>query len=288
MLVIFLWQYNFVPLYVNSKIITAEILVNNNKCNQGFSVADDALKNHTFLDAYIRLQYVSFLKTCSGFNPANDTAYAKKGISLLTEATQIQPLYSRAWLFLGSFTNILANKETNTATKQILITEAYQYLNQASKLAPRHQEITITQAQIAQTAKDYIAMKNYSNACVALNPNIGACYFNLALSEIYLKNTAEAEKDMQTAIDKGYNINSKTSLNQLSDAYSFLADWKDLAPVYEKLTEINPNNTQYHSTLAFIYAKLGQYDKARQEANTVLRLSPESKPNVDAFLKTLP
>jgi Flp pilus assembly protein TadD len=58
--------------------------------------------------------------------------------------------------------------------------------------------------------------------------------------------------------------------------------------VFEKLIAINQNNPQYRSSLAYFYRQTGQYEKARIQALKVLELSPESKPNVDAFLKTLP
>ena len=110
----------------------------------------------------------------------------------------------------------------------------------------------------------------------------------MALSEIYLKDTGDADKNILIASGKGYSTNSVTSLNELSNAYVSIPDYQGLASVFEKLIAINPNIAQYHSILSFIYKELGQYDKARQEALIVLKLSPESKSNMDAFLKTLP
>ena len=84
------------------------------------------------------------------------------------------------------------------------------------------------------------------------------------------------------------DITSKTSLNEISDAYGTTSDYQDIVLIYEKLITLDSTNAQYHSSLAFFYSKLGEYDKARQEALLVLKISPNSKPNVDAFLKTLP
>ncbi len=136
-------------------------------------------------------------------------------------------------------------------------------------------------------AGNYESAQDYSKKCVAMNPDLGDCWWYLALSKIYLKDVDGAKKDMQTAADKKYDTESKASLTELSNAYGFISDYQDIIPVYQKLISNNPKVAQYHSSLAYFYSKIGEYGKARQEAQRVLELSPESKPNVDAFLKTL-
>jgi len=287
-LVIFLWQYNLVPLQINAEINKAQILVDQKQCDQAFSKMDKVMPKHSLLDSYIRMEYVEFERTCAGFYPENNLAYTKKGVELLSEAVKIQPLYTRYWLFLGNLTTTLAEQETNSTTKNNLLKQANDYFDKALQLGPKHQEILSGKAKIEIDAGNYSDAQKYSEKCVLANTTFGDCYWYLALSEIYLKNTTDAAKNMQTAIYDGYNVNSETSLVELGNAYNSLADYKDLAIVFEKLTAVNPNAVQYHSSLAVIYAKLGQYDKARQEAATVLQLSPQSKQNVDAFIKTLP
>ena len=95
---------------------------------------------------------------------------------------------------------------------------------------------------------------------------------------------------LQLANAKGFNINSLASLVELGNAYGSanVLDYKNLAIVFEKLIALNINDVQDHSTLAFVYAKLGRYADARKQAAIVLQLSPESKDNVNAFLQTLP
>jgi outer membrane protein assembly factor BamD (BamD/ComL family) len=51
---------------------------------------------------------------------------------------------------------------------------------------------------------------------------------------------------------------------------------------------MDPSIPQFHSSLAFAYAKMGESVKARYEAEMFLRLMPEAKDEVDAFLKTRP
>jgi len=288
LLIIFLYQYNWVPFEINAQINKANSLANQKMCDQAFSIMDKILPEHSILDSYAIIEYGNFEKTCSVFYPENNLAYTKKIGGLLLNAVKIQPLYTRYWLYLGTLTTTLAEQETDSKSENAILSEADGYLDKALQLAPKHQEIFIAKAKIQIDEANYKNAENISEKCIALNSNIGDCYWYLGLAEIYLDDYTDANKNMQLAGEKGVNVNSETSLDDLANAYGSFPDYKNLEPVFEKLIAINPNNPQYHSTLALIYAKLGEYDKARQEAATVLQLSPQSKPNVDEFLKTLP
>ena len=288
-LIIFLWQYNILPLQINAKINEAGNLANQGQCIQAFSLMDKALQKHSFLDSYIRMQYVAFTKTCTAFYPENNSSYLKKDIELLSEAVKIQPLYTRYWIFLGTSSTALASEQTNSNIKNDLLEEAKNYFGKAVQLAPKHQEILAGQAEMEIVAGNYTDAQNYSEKCIALNQNFGDCYWYLALSQIYLKDNSNAQKNIQIAGSKiYYSTNSLDHLKQLLAAYNSVSDYQGLARVYETLVVNYQNVAQYHSSLAFVYAKLGEYDKARQEALKVLQLSPQSKQSVEQFLNTLP
>jgi O-antigen ligase/Tfp pilus assembly protein PilF len=287
-LIIFLWQYNLIPFFTNVQINKADILVKNKYCNQAFFIMDKTLISQNYLNAYTRLQYTEFIKTCAEFYPEKNIDYATKGISLLNDVVKIQPLYTRAWLFLGGFTNIIASSENNLNKKHELINQAYYYTDQALKLAPMHPEILITQARIAKTAEDYTAMKNYLNACIILDPTNGECYFYKALSEIYLNQKEQAQLDIKNAEKNNFSTQATESLNLALNAYIYTKDYQNIISIYRNLIIRDPNNYQYRASLAFAYKAVGDYANAKKEAQEVLRLSPETKPNVDAFLRTLP
>ena len=287
-LLIFLWQYNILPLQINAGINKANALVGKNQCGRAFDLLNKIIQEHSFLDSYTRMEYVEINKTCSNNFSDSNLDYIKKNIELLSEATKIQPLYTRNWIFMGNFETILAGQEKDLTLKNALFKQAKLHFDKALQLSPKHQEIPISQAEMEIVAGNYNAAKNYAEKCISLNPDFGDCYFYLALSEIYLGDADNARKNMLTATGKRYNIDAEISLNELSTAYASVLDYKNLAVVYDKLIAINPNIAQYHSALAFCYAKLGQYSEARQEALKVLEISPASKENVDAFLRTLP
>ncbi len=275
MLVIFLWQYNFVPFQINAEINKANTLADQKLCDKAFSTLDNVLPQHSFLDSYFILQYVEAEKTCSAFYPGNNLAYTQKGIALLNEAIKIQPLFTRFWLFLGDLTTTLADNENNASAKNNLLQQAGDYFNKGLQLAPNHQELFTGEADLKIVAGDYKSAEDYSQKCIVLNPSLGDCYFYLGLAQIYLKDNIDAKKNIQTAGDKGYAINSEQNLIQIANAYGSFPDYQNLAPIFEKLILINQTNIQYHSYLSLIYTKLGEYDKAKQEENIVSQLSPK-------------
>ncbi len=285
---VFIWQYNLVPLSLNAEINTAQALVNQGNCGQGIAVLEKALVQHSFLDSYARLQYVEMAKTCAEFYPQNTLFYKQRGLELIKQAVVIQPTYTRYWIFMGNAANELANQEQNSSKKNELIKQAYQYLDQALTLAPGHQEILAQYIQIAMTAKEFALAHRYAQTCINANPKLGDCHFYLGLTQIYEKDIPGAKINIDIAHQKGTDITSEVNLLQLANAYGSLMDYRELLPIYQKLAGIRPEVAQYHSSLAFFYGQAGNYYEARQEALIVLKLSPESKSNVEAFLKTLP
>src|SRR6185436_13663310 len=175
--------------YVNAQINTAENYASQKNCNQAQIIMERALANHSLLDSYVRLKYVDIIKTCSVFYPQNNLIYKKRGLELVSQAVKIQPLYTRYWIFMASAANDIASEEKDAGKKNVLSKEAYYYLDRASELAPKHQEIPIGRAKVAITMQDYPLAEQYAKNCIALNPDFGECYFYLGLVQIYAKNS---------------------------------------------------------------------------------------------------
>ncbi len=287
-IIFFCWQYNVRPFFINAQINKNAILVANKYCGEVLYDMDNLLKKQSFLDAYARLKYVEFTKVCNEFFPENNTAYLIKDLQVIGEATKIQPLYVRYWIGMATFGNDLAKKEKDVKIKNDLLENVNKHLDEALKLAPKHPEILIQQARNQMMAGNYQVMKDYSEKCIAFNQDLGDCYFYLSIAKIYLKDTDGAKEDFILANKKTAITHSEEGLNTLADAYASIPDYQNLSIIFRELVSIKPNSAQYHSSLAFFYSKLEKYKEARQEALEVLKLSPESKPNVDAFLKTLP
>ena len=288
LLIVFLWKYNLVPLQINSEVVRADNFAEDKKCKQAFLVINKTLEKHSFLDAYVAMHYVEIAKKCAGTSSAKDLEYTKKSIELMKEAVKIRPLYSRLWIFLGSFTTITANVEKDPQLKENLLKEAVSYFQKASQLAPKHQEVLIEWAKTNMVAEDYQSMREKSVKCIALDQSLSDCYSIKAAAEIYLKNFSQAKEDLDIIIKRYSDAPSVSSLYLVVEAYNKMENYIGLVDVYKKLIRTDPNVAQYHSSLAFAYYKLGNYELAREEALIFMELMPTAKAEAEEFLKMLP
>ena len=64
--------------------------------------------------------------------------------------------------------------------------------------------------------------------------------------------------------------------------------YQPLVFIYSELIRFEPKNFQYYASLAYVFKTLGEYWKAWQQIEMVIKLSPESKQSVKEFLKTFP
>ena len=287
----FIWTYNIRPFQINTQINMARSMVEERKnCPSAFIKMEKLFPQKSILDQYVRLKEVDFIRVCEAPTPEAAVVYAQGAIELLKENVKIRPYYTRFWIFLGAFTNVLIEK-SDEKIKPDLTKEANSYFEAAEKLSPGHQEIYIEWAKTDMVSGDYPKMKEKTDKCVSLNPRLSDCYWFKGIAEIYLHQPQEARTDLEEAKKKGYNTNALLSLHQLVKAYSATLDFANLIPVYEKLIEIKPEEFRYYASLAFIHYQLENYDEAREIALKVLELAgdnQELKEETERFLESLP
>ena len=287
-LVLFLWQYNYVPFIENGKMNYAEALVKNKMCDEAFLIMNEVASKKSFLDAYTAIEYVDLTIACNNFYPEKNSGYIKDGFEIVKKATEKRPLYTRFWLSLGSYSNSLSERETNELKKSEFLEQAKNYFNEAEKLSPLREELFLGKMRTVLILKDYSEMAGLGEKCISINDKFSGCHFYLGIAKIYLGNSEEGKKEIEIAEEQKHFTKNLASLNMQADAFETMKDYKNLAEVYKNYIKLNYNNPQYHSSLAFIYSLLKEYKMAREEAMIALELAPDAKDNVNAFLRTLP
>lgn len=283
----FNWMYNIKPFKINTQINVAKYLIGDKKCEQTFVRMDEVLQKKSFLDSYLRLKYADFLMQCEPQHPEKTLEYAQKGTELLKENIKIQPNYVRNWLLLAGFMDVLIDREQSPENWEKMVQETEGYLEKAEELSPKRQEVFLEWAKFTLVANNFQLMKEKSQKCIDVNPNLSDCYWFNGLAEIFLGNLDEGKINIKIAEEKGFGVNSLISLTQLVKAHSIAKNYEELVIIYQKLIFLKPEEPQYHATLAFVYKELKDYKKAREEAMKVLELQPEAREMVDEFLRTL-
>lgn len=254
LLVWFIWNFNIKSLKINAQINRASSLVKNERCDLALEKMEEILPQRSFLDSFLRLRYIESLERCESKISRETLEFTKKKISLLKEQVEIQPYYTRSWISLGSFTNVLIESEENPENIEKLKKEANYYFGKANQLSPKRQEVFIEWIITDLLTGEYQKAKEKAKKCIDVNEKLGDCWWQMALSNIYLREYEKAKENIKIAEEKGYPINSEISLLELIRAYK----------------------------------EVGNFEEAKKEALKILELWPEYEESVKSFLKELP
>jgi len=291
----FNWQTAIVPLFANAQINQAKSLTEQNRCQEAFQLMDKALQiKQDSLRAYIGLTYADMILQCREQNPALFLQFAQKGSYALNEALLTRPSYIRGWIALGGFTNVILENElsTNHDSSRIaqLTQEAAAAFQQALKLGPKRQEVYVEWTKTFLVLKDYQGTKQKAQECLRINPELAACWWQLARAEISLGNSELGSAALRTAEAKGYALITEQAYLQLANAYLAAKDYENMAAVYNEVInhDYGPNNAQHYASFAAVNKILGRNEEARKGALAVLLLNPAAKEDVRAFFSTFP
>lgn len=283
LLIWFIWSFNIKPFQINSQINIAGLMAKEGMCDAAVQKMESVLPEKSFLDNYSRLKYIEIINQCIEEKElAEAKELTEKAVSALGEAAKIMPHYTRTWILLGQYNNLLIEnwqgdreKETRTA------------LEKAFELSPKRQEAfrELIKTNLL-TGKHEEALEK-SEECIELNEKFTACYWLAGLSNIYLNDLEKADDYIQTATKMRYPVKTKESWLQLTKAYIEIKNYDRLVKTYSALIKLEPDNPQHYASLAFVYKELDQTEEAKKTALKIIELFPEHKNEAETFLQTL-
>ena len=285
--ILFIWFWGIKPLYLNEKLVRAQNLTaEKENCQQSFGIANGQDWSRSgILLPYAAITYSDIVRSCAFIEPQKEVEYSQKTASLLKMATDIQPKFSRHWVFLASYTNVLAAREQDADKKSDYLLQSENYLKQAVKLSPTRQEGYVELQKIYLLKQDYQSMEKVGKDCIAIDARYGECYWSLGVSQIFLNKISEGKENITKALENYSNPPYK----QLAVAYLSNEHWQDALLSYEKIPEpdqTSPDRASYFANLALIYNQVKEYDKAGKAALEVFKLQPEN-PETFQFIQLL-
>jgi len=286
-LIIFLWQYNIKPFYVNAELNNALELKD---CQKTLPKIESLLSSGTYLNHYLVIKYANTVNEClASGSVAQNIEMVEKAVVILENTAKIRPTYTRDWITLGIYTNFLMQNQKDPGEINELKNKANSYFQKASDLSPKRQEVFVESLKTYYLIKDYKQAAAIAQKCIDLSETMGECWWMKGLSNIYLNNIDEAKENFKKAGENRYLTDSPSSLAQLTQAYLEIKNYEELILIHQKLVASNPKNIQYLATLAYNYKIMGDYKMARETCQKILELdkTPETKKMVDEFLQTL-
>jgi len=280
-LIIFLWQYNFVPIEMNKQLNVAQSLATKN-WEYSYKILDDQSKIKTFFLPFTNLIYLNLLIDRIIYHPEENDSLYKKVKEISQENVKLQPYDYRNWLRLGESyaTEAKTNKDLEIVKKS---DAAFQ---KALDLNPKSPAIIASFFLANVSVRDFKGAQEKSNYCLKSFPESRECLWISGLINIYLNNVKKGKELIIKSKANGYSTESENSLNQLATAYLENKNYKEMLPLYQKLFVINSSQIQYKISTMLCYKELGNYQMAQQLAEEINKSNPELKNQIKAFLSS--
>lgn len=213
-----------------------------------------------------------------------DPEVVKSAIIEVTKNADSNPLDYLPQLYISRLNILLGQGNPSSPYND----EALVHSRKALEISPTFVRAYFETGQAYINKRELEKAKEEFQKAVELNPEAGISSWYLALVEADLGNYKEAE----TLIDQSVKAVNSYSLTEsdfarIVNVYNNTGNYPKLAWVFESLIGINPNNAQFHASLASIYAKLNILDKAVIEAKKAAELDSSFDAEARAFIKAL-
>ena len=258
-LVVFLWYGALKPLYINRDTNIADRYARTGQCELALELMrSKVIYNQSNIDSYSKLKYISIVERCN--------ARSQESIDLLKEVGKIRPYYTRTFIFLGNYTGDQS------------------YFDQASELSFKREEIFVGRANMNMILKDYQSSLKNTKDCLLTNPMSKQCWWLKALSNYYLNNIDEANKDIEFGMSIGLNTHSKyylLAIEKACEANNSQSCYQKLFETYKELIKRYTEDTyqERKEKLLFLGQKINQSKEAKEIVNSYDILLKEWKEN---------
>jgi len=282
-LIIFLWQYNFVPLQINSQVVIAQTLQNADWPTSS-KILEEQSKIKTLLLPYVNSIYLSFLIDRVIYHPEEKDSISQTVNKISEENVRLQPYDYRNWLRLGESLATIA--KTNKDPE--IIKKSENAFNKALELSPKNPSIIFSSFMADVSLGNLKKAKEKADYCLKTFSKNRDCFWISALINIHLGDVKMGKEFIGKAENAGYDLNvDQIALRQLVAAYLETKNYKEMLPLYQRLSELDKSQVQYKTSVMLCYKGIGNYSAARQLALEVIKTNPELKPSIDEFLRTL-
>ncbi len=207
------------------------------------------------------------------------SALAKKEMEKSAEQNSLD---FRPHLFLGKLYNVSYYITQNSRD----LVRAEEVLTRAIELSPTNQqgywylgEVMLPQGR----SEEAVAL---FEKALELEPEYDQSRWYLAMAYSATGKPSEARREMEKI--ESYWQNDVQNLKKAINIYIQLQDDQALVPLYLKVLESEPDNSNIWASLAASYANTGQIDKARQAALKAVEINPDLTSKIQEFLDSLP
>ena len=299
------WQYNYKVLAADfwsaqafknanqpqAKTYLADKQKADSAFNKIFGLYEKTFSYQTCGDPEMRVDFVGFVFDNSDNRNISQAAREKVFSFALEQSEQniaSHPLNARWYLLEAKLLQGYAQlKKEAGQENDSFLEESQKTILQGIDLSPRKVAMQYVLIQTLIMREKYAEALEKAQAAVYLYPEFPDSQWYLALAYIGMEDETSALKAIDTAFDYGYSFQN---MGDLKLAIALLSKYNDLSGLekgYLEAIRFEPRNLQWYASLATVYSQLGQKDRAIETANKIIDIDPDSRPDVEQFIKGL-
>jgi putative inorganic carbon (HCO3(-)) transporter len=285
LLALFVWEYNIKPFNINAELNKATTLNEQGQCDRSLKLMEKLSKTESYLDEYINASYNNAINICIRIDPQN-IVLIPKSIEILEKAIEQRSTFTRYWILLGTYYNMLLENYQTSYPEYIeewknKTEEAFQ---KAYELSPKRQEVFIGITNNYLITSRYEKAKDKAQECIDLNSDLAECWWLMTLANINLNELEEAKKNIEIAKEKGYLTESEGSIAQFRKIYAIMGNQEEVCNLTYKLTEINPNGDVYFLDSLACHINNKEYEEAKKIAKYIAINWPKHLESMNEYL----
>jgi putative inorganic carbon (HCO3(-)) transporter len=273
----FIWSYNIKPFQINTEINMALSSAKRGQPEKALRRIENILPSDTFINEYLRSNYIEIINIYIIREPQRAIILIPRGIEIVRSALEIRPSYTRYWLMIGRYHNILLKNYQNVYPELVdqWKNEAETAFQEALKLSSKRQEIFLGQAETYFYLNDFEKAKEKVQECIDLNPKTSNCWWRKALINLKMNEVEKAKENIKIAQEKGFPLDYELNLLELKEIYlSINTDeqyLEEICNINYRLKKAKPDNPNYKINVLACYMRLKEYDKIKEIVNDVAR-----------------
>ena len=206
------------------------------------------------------------------FQDRRDEEGMRKSLSFFKRTVREDPNYALAYVGLANTYLLLADYGYDSFDENLPLAE--HNANKAMDLGPTLAEVHVTNAYVSMIRKDDPKItESYYLKAIQLNPNYATAY------HWYSDFLRMVKKDFQQSLVFGESAKRLDPLSgiiriNLSNSYQALSQLTEAEEVLTSLLDLNPNFSKAYGSLALIYRRQAEWDKAIKTTKTWIKVNP--------------
>jgi tetratricopeptide (TPR) repeat protein len=286
--IILAYQTNIKPARANFACTRGIIAGRDGNAQKAFNKYQEAINYKSSQGAYdIRHKLATFaiqvVESQRQKNKDFDPAMLHYAINEVEKNIEKYSLDTTPYLYVGRMYILLIDKEAGAGDK------AEEYIGKAIDLNKRNPRIWYEMGQAQMSLKKYKEAYESFKIALDLNPTVNLSWWFSGIVAAQIGNYNEAVSKIEKAIDLGYNYkDSIVDMMRMINIYEKIGNYLKIVELYELAIGEQPQNPQLYASLAVAYAKVGDYNKARETALKAAEIDPKFKDEAEKFINSLP